>query len=387
MQHLSLLIKPASSLCNLRCKYCFYHDLSYNRDNKSYGIMQKNVADKLIENAVNAAGKSITFAFQGGEPTLAGLDYFKYFTDCVNNKIAGSGKKIQVNYAIQTNGINISDGFAKFLKDNNFLVGLSLDGVKEINDYFRVDSIGEGSHGKILKTAKLFDKLKINYNILTVITAQVAKHIEKIYNYYKSLGFSYLQFIPCLEPLEGKNFPRRADEDIRPYNLTPELYEKFLINLFRLWYNDFVNGKYISIRFFDNIVRIAAGEPSEQCGTMGFCAGQFVIEADGSVFPCDFYCVDNWKTENILENSFEEIYTSPNMQKFRETSYFANYSTDESEKCKSCKVFYLCRGGCRRDRDNKKDGFAGENIYCRALYNFYVYAGPYLNDVVERIKL
>jgi uncharacterized protein len=381
MEHLSLLIKPASSLCNLKCRYCFYHDLADSRDNKSYGIMKTDVVDRLIENALNSVEKSIVFAFQGGEPTLAGLDFFKYFIECVNKKVLNSGKKLQINYTIQTNGINISDNieFAQFFKDNNFLVGLSLDGIKDINDFFRVDATGEGSHGRILKTAKLFDKLKIDYNILTVITAQTAKHIEKIYNHYKSLGFLYLQFIPCLEPLDKTPFTEN-------YSITPELYEKFLMNLFRLWYNDFINNKYISIRFFDNIVRIAAGYPSEQCGTMGFCVGQFVIEADGSVFPCDFYCVDNWKTGNILEMSFEEIYNSPNMQKFRETSCFSNYSAEENEKCKSCKVYYLCRGGCRRDRDNKKDGVAGKNIYCESLYNFYSYAEPYLKDVVKKLK-
>ena len=386
-EHLSLLIKPASSLCNLRCRYCFYHDLADNRNIESYGIMKHDVADVLIENAVNAADKSISFAFQGGEPSLAGLDYFCYFIDCVNKKISESNKKLQINYSIQTNGINIDEEFAKFLKDNNFLVGLSLDGIKEINDFLRVDSKNDGTFNRIIKTAELFDKFKVDYNILTVITAQIAKHIEKIYNFYKNRGFLYLQFIPCLEPLEGHNIiNQRRVKDAAPYRLTPELYEKFLINLFRLWHNDFVNIKYISIRFFDNLVRIAAGYPSEQCGTFGFCIGQFVIEADGTVFPCDFYCVDNWKIGNIIDMPFEELYNSPNMQRFRETSIYANYSESEREKCESCKVFYLCRGGCRRDRGNKKDGFAGSNIYCEALYNFYIYAEPYLKDIIKRIK-
>jgi len=364
--HLSVLIKPASSLCNLKCSYCFYHGLAHGRDIGSYGVMQNETADILIERAVDAAEKGLSFMFQGGEPSLAGLDYFNYFIDQVNR---ANVRKLQVNYAIQTNGINISEEFAEFFKANNFLVGLSLDGVKDINDFFR----GEGTHNKILKTTRLFDKLKVEYNILTVITAQAAKHIEKIYNFYKNQNFMYLQFIPCLEPLEITPF-----DEI--YSLSPELYEKFLITLFRLWHRDFMSGKYISIRFFDNLVRIAAGYPPEQCGTLGFCSGQFVIEADGSVFPCDFYCVDNWKTGSILDMSFEELYNSPNMQKFRETSLY------ENSRCKSCKVFYLCRGGCRRDRDNKKDGVAGDNIYCEALYNFYSFAEPYLENIVKTIS-
>ena len=385
-EHLSLLIKPASSLCNLRCRYCFYHDLAESRDIKSYGIMKYEIIDILVENAIIAVEKIITFAFQGGEPSLAGLDYFRYFIECVNKNILKHNKKLTINYSIQTNGINITEEFAEFLKNNNFLVGLSLDGIKEINDFYRVDSKDEGTFNKIIKTAGLFDKYKVDYNILTVITPQTAKHIEKIYNYYKTRKFFYLQFIPCLEPLTESHPVGVAAPPFQKGALTPELYEKFLINLFSLWYNDFINGRYISIRFFDNLVRIAAGYPSEQCGTFGFCSGQFVIESDGSVFPCDFYCVDNWKTGNIFDMSFEELFNSKNMQKFRETSFYANYSEIEREKCESCKIFYLCNGGCRRDRDNKKDGFAGANIYCEALYNFYSFAEPYLKEIVRNMK-
>ena len=378
-KHLTLLIKPASSLCNLRCRYCFYHGLAETRNVGSYGIMRAETAKMLIERAVDAAESSISFAFQGGEPSLAGPEYFELFVDYAKKTISKSEKKPQVNYSIQTNGINITESFAKFLKANNFLVGLSLDGPKEINDFLRVDLGEGGTYAKISKTAELFDKLKVDYNILTVITAQTAKHIEKIYNYFKNRGFRYLQFIPCLEPLGVSSFDGA-------HSLTPELYEKFLVRLFGLWQNDLAKGKYTSIRFFDNLARIAAGQQPEQCGTQGFCAGQFVIESDGSVFPCDFYCTDNWKTGNILDMSFDEIYNSQTMQKFLETSLYAKYSAAEGEKCASCTVYYLCRGGCRRDRDNETDGFAKSNVYCEALFNFYRFAEPYLKDIAKNMK-
>ena len=378
-RHLSLLIKPASSLCNLKCRYYFYHNLAENRNIESYGIMQAEIAKTLIEKAAEAAQDSITFAFQGGEPSLAGINFYEYFVNLANETLSKNKKKLQLNYSIQTNGINITEDFAKFLKAHNFLVGLSLDGPKEINDFLRVDAKEGGTYGKIIKTVELFDKLNVDYNILTVITAQTAKHIEKIYNHFKNRGFAYLQFIPCLEPLGVPSYDK-------VYSLTPKLYEKFLIALFGLWHGDFVKGKYTSIRFFDNLVRIAAGETPEQCGTLGFCAGQFVIEADGSVFPCDFYCVDNWKTGNIMDMGFDEIYNSQNMQKFLETSLYEKYSAVEGEKCKSCKVYHLCKGGCRRDRDSSTDGFAGSNIYCGALYNFYCYAEPYLKEIIKNIQ-
>ena len=377
-QHLTLLIKPASSLCNLRCRYCFYHGLAENRNVGSYGIMRTETAKILIEKAAEAAEKSISFAFQGGEPSLAGIEYFEYFVGYAKETISKSKKRLQANYSIQTNGMSMTESFAKFLRDNNFLVGLSLDGPKEINDFLRMDPVGGGTYGKITKTAQMFDKAKVDYNILAVITAQTARHIEKIYNHFKNRKFAYLQFIPCLEPLGTSSF-----EEI--YSLTPELYEKFLIKLFELWHNDFIKGSYTSIRFFDNLVRIAAGQEPEQCGTQGFCAGQFVIEADGSVFPCDFYCTDNWKTGNILDMSFDEIYNSPKMQKFLETSLYGKYSAAEEKKCGSCKFHYLCRGGCRRDRDNETDGFAKGNVYCEALFNFYSFAEARLIGIAKNM--
>jgi uncharacterized protein len=370
LKHLSLLIKPASSLCNLRCKYCFYHVIAEIRDKPSYGLMQDETVKNIIKNALDYATQSVTFAFQGGEPTLAGLEFYKQFVSYANNY---NKKGLKIFYAIQTNGINIDIEFAKFFKENDFLLGLSLDGTKDLHDFLRIDASGKGTYNRVMNTARLFDKMKVEYNILTVVSSYIARHIEKVYNFLKSNGFKYLQFIPCLDPLDSEPFKSS-------HSLTPPIYEKFLKTLFTLWYKDFMSDNYISIRFFDNLVRIAAGQPAEQCGMLGFCNGQFIIEADGTTFPCDFYCVDNWKTGNINELSFEEILKSENMAKFINTSYF------NTEKCKACKVYYLCHGGCRRDRDLKSDGRAGENIYCETLYEFYIYAEPYINEIINMLN-
>ena len=371
MEHLTVMIKPSSSLCNMRCRYCFYCDVAENRDTKSYGIMTDATAANIIEKVFDAAKRSVSFIFQGGEPTLAGLDFFKSFVESVNilNK-----SSIKVFYSIQTNGLDISEDFAGFFAANNFLVGLSLDGNKETHDFMRIDAVGNPTHNRVMKTAKLFNKYKVEYNILVVVTANTVKHIEKIYGFFKTGGFKYLQFIPCLAPLGSEPF-------CLPHALTPLLYEDFLTRLFKLYYADFMAGNYISIRFFDNLVNIAAGQRSEQCGMLGYCPGQLVIEADGSVFPCDFYCVDNWKLGNINEMSIDEISITDKMKAFCMSSLY------EDEKCRVCGVFDFCRGGCRRDRDLSVDGTAGENIYCYALFNFYTTAKPYLIQMAKKMNL
>ncbi len=370
MEHLTLLIKPASSLCNMRCKYCFYNSLAQSRDNESYGIMNYETAENIIKQALKYATKSIGFAFQGGEPALAKLEFYELFIDKVKFH---NSKGIKISYSIQTNGLDISDDFIKFFKVNNFLVGLSIDGYKEVHDYLRVDSIHNPTHSKIIKTARRFEKAEIEFNILTVVTSFTAKHIKKSYNFYKSNGFRYLQFIPCLDPLDSE--PLNS-----VHSLTPVLYEEFLKTLFVLYYEDFMNDNYVSIRFFDNLIRVACGQMSEQCGMLGFCSGQFVIEADGSVFPCDFYCVDNWKTGNINENTFNEIYNSEKMKQFIATS---NY---DKTKCNACQNYDLCKGGCRRDRDLSSNGTAMENIYCEALFSFYTFARPYISKMTSALQ-
>lgn len=370
MEHLTVMIKLASSLCNMRCRYCFYCDEAENRTTKSYGIMAESTVTRIIEEAFDAATQSVSFMFQGGEPTLAGLDYFHFFAGKVKQQ---NMNRIKVFYSIQTNGLDISEDFAKFFAENGFLVGLSLDGYRELHDFFRIDAGGYPTHSKVLKTAKLFDRYKVEYNILTVTTAYTAKHIEKIYSFFKNCGFRYLQFIPCLAPLGSEPFSL-------PHALTPALYEEFLTRLFKLYFADFMAGNYISIRFFDNLVNIAAGQPSEQCGMQGYCPGQLIIEGDGSVFPCDFYCVDYWRLGNIKEMSIEAISKTEKMKEFRTSSLH------DDEKCKTCDVYDFCRGGCRRDRDLNIAGAAGENIYCDALYNFFTYAKPYLAQIVKRLQ-
>lgn len=365
MKHLSLLIKPASSLCNMRCKYCFYHDIAEIRESSSYGIMNAATAENLIRKAFDFAEREVSFIFQGGEPTLAGLNFFDDFIEKVNGL---NSKGLKINYAIQTNGINIDEKFAELFSKNRFLVGLSLDGTRDINDFLRIDANNNGTHKKILAAAKLFDKHKIDFNILTVISSFTAKHIEKIYNYFKKCGFRFLQFIPCLDPLESGPFTSH-------YSLTPEIYETFLTTLFRLWYNDLCSGNYISIRYFENLVKLARGERAEQCGLIGYCSGQFVIESDGSTFPCDFYCLDTWKTGNINEMTFDEISSSDNMIRFIETSL------EKQDECSTCKVYYLCRGGCRREKYINPDETLGKNIYCEALHKFLTQAEPYLRRI------
>lgn len=365
MPSLSLLIKPSSGNCNVRCKYCFYHDEQENRDTFSYGFMSEETLEVLVKKALQYADRECSFGFQGGEPTLRGLDFFR--------KVVALQKKYNVHgtrisNAIQTNGLLLDQEWADFLHENHFLVGLSLDGDKALHDANRLDPAGKGTYSRVMHAAQLLTAHKVDFNILTVITGKTADSIGRIYNFYRRSGLLYQQYIPCLDPLgEARGGT--------PYALTPEKYAKFLKTLFDLWYRDVQSGKFIYIRYFENLMGILLGQRPESCGMTGSCMIQNIVEADGSIYPCDFYCLDEWKLGNILEDDFPALMQS---QKARE---FVEVSLHKPAGCAACQWYNLCRGGCRRDWEPMAAGQAPENYFCSAYQEFFTYAAPRMREM------
>ena len=198
MPPLSLLIKPASSGCNLKCTYCFYHSLSDNRNVKSYGIMRDEVLESMVKRVLNEADGHCSFAFQGGEPTLAGLEFFERLMELQRKH---NYKNLKIYNSLQTNGTLIDESWAKFLSENKFLVGLSMDGPKEIHNLNRKDCYGLDTFSKVERAEELFKKYKVEFNILCVVTSNTARHVNKVYKYFKEKDFKFLQFINCLDPL------------------------------------------------------------------------------------------------------------------------------------------------------------------------------------------
>jgi len=347
MPPLSIMIKPASSLCNLRCKYCFYCDVAENRDVPNFGVMKEDTAEKLIKSALSFAdGDSVAFAFQGGEPLIAGLDYFRFFVRTVKEN---NSKNSRIFFSVQTNGTLVTDEWCDFFRENEFLVGLSLDGDREGNR-FRVDEKGNNAYFKILKAAKKLKRREVEFNILVVLTGYCADRCEKVYKYFRDNGFKYLQFIPCLRPF--------GDSSESELYMTNGQYAAFLIKTFNLYVKDFVRGNYVSIRYFDNLVRMYLGERAEQCGLCGVCGHQLVVEGNGNLYPCDFFCTDEWLLGNINETSVRSALTGKKAESFVRESYAV------PQKCKSCRFFPLCRAqGCKRQKLHAD--------YCEAYKTFF----------------
>ena len=359
-----ILIKPASSECNMRCRYCFYSDVSSLRESHSFGNMKVETVVALVGKTLEYAdGGAVTYAFQGGEPLIAGETFFRAFSDTVNqfNK-----KHSPVCYSLQTNGTLLTDSLCAYLKEYHYLVGVSLDGPRSLHDANRVYPDGSGSFDRVKNGIELLRKHGVTFNILTVMTHQTASSIRKLLMFFENYGLDDLQFITCLEPFSAEPFSMG-------FAMTNEDYYQINKTLFD-WYLDRNRaGKRLSIRNLDNLMNMLNGYYPEMCGAFGYCTGQLVVEANGNCYPCDFYCDDSHCLGNIHTDSLEQMRESAAMRNFLESSY------PVEESCKNCPVFGLCRGGCRRERDIRNDGILGLNIYCEGRKRFYEYVLRKLN--------
>ncbi len=332
MKSLNIMIKPASSLCNMRCRYCFYADIADMRSIRSYGLMKADTAEKILSNikADLSVGDRVNFVFQGGEPTLAGLDFYRHFTDA-----ASSLEGINVSYALQTNGILLDDGWCELLKKHGFLVGLSLDILPEAHDLARPDEKGDGTYKRVIRAAELLKSRGVDFNVLCTLTNHIARHPEKVWNRIKKSGIGYVQFTPCLGELDGTP---------SEYALTPERFADFYTRLFGYWHDEYRKGNYISIKLFDDIVNLMIMGRPTSCGMNGACTPQLVIEADGSAYPCDFYCIDGYKLGSLAESTVSELLCSDGAKAFQIRA------VERPRLCEKCDYIKFCGGNCPRMR-------------------------------------
>ena len=366
MPIINLLVKPASSLCNMRCRYCFYEDEAANRAQASLGIMTGDTARRMIGQALEAAGPDgrLQVAFQGGEPTLAGLAFFR---DFVAETRRQNRNGLPVSYAIQPNALALDEDWAAFLAKNHFLVGVSLDGDKALHDEFRVDAAGKGTWTRVQRNLALLQRAGVDCNLLCVVTKRCAKSAGRIYRALQKTGVRYLQFIPCLDPIG-------EERGGRPWSLTPEDYGRFLCVLFDAWYRDWKAGRYTSIRLFEDYVHLAMGLPPSTCATGGRCGSYSVVEGDGSVYPCDFFALDAWKLGNLWETSLAELGGCDRALDF------LREGMSRPPECADCRWRRWCFGGCRRDWVTDGQGNT-RNYYCAAFRQFFACAETRLMEI------
>lgn len=336
MRQMTALIKPASSFCNLKCSYCFYCDEADAREKNSKSKMNIETAENLIRKMFDFCGEDsvLTFMFQGGEPLLAGIEFFKDFIESVE-KFKTKGSKAY--YSLQTNGTLINEDFCKLFKEHGFLIGVSADGYKELHDKRRPESFDKAMHG-----IELLKKHGVDFNILSVITGETDASL--LFDFYMQNDFRDVQPIYCLDPLNGE----KAD-----YSLSAKQLARFKKRLFNLWFAEVSEGNHFYVRDFDNLLSLLTKGVAEQCGASGRCNAQLVVEADGTCYPCDFYCLDEFECLNINEADINDILNCDGLKKFFE------FDEPKNKLCETCQVKTLCGGGCKRYRSlyNQLSGY------------------------------
>jgi len=362
----NVLIKPAGPDCNLACDYCFYLGKASLFPKEAKHRMSEDILRELMRQLAEQGTRQISVAWQGGEPTLMGVGFYQKVVDFQDQFKSGK----MIGNSLQTNGLLIDDSWVSFLRENNFLVGLSIDGPQHIHDYYRKDRGGNGSWERVATTASIMLGNGVAVNAITTVNAYSVRYPDEIYDYLKTVGFRYLQFIPIVESFEN-------DRGIKSFSVRPKEYGRFLIRLFDRWQEDFQNGEpTMSIRFFESLFFRYVDMQPPDCTLMKCCGPYVVVEHTGDVYSCDFFVEPAWKLGNITENRLIDMLNSPRQQTF------GNQKAELPKKCLKCPWLSFCFGGCPKDRfrDSRTRGL---NYFCEAIIMFQEYADPHFRRLAK----
>lgn len=366
MPPLFLLIKPVSGRCNLSCDYCFYTDATQKRAEASPDQMDLSTLERLVQSALEYADGQCGFAFQGGEPTLAGLPFFQAVVALQKKH---NHKQLRIHNSIQTNAYHLEDKLISFFKENKFLVGVSLDGSQTTHDLYRKTSKQAGSFDQVLENLGKLKSAGVDTNLLCVVHQAVAQAPREVFSSLQK--YQYLQFIACMEPQGAKS---------SPYSLTTESYAHFLVETFNLYYQAFLSGRFVSVRNFDNYLKMLLGQPPENCAMNGRCRKYYMVEADGSLFPCDFYSTKDECLGSIHEASFLEREGCVRHKAFLERSWLTH------PDCAACRWYPLCRGGCQKDRIAVPGSPIKKNRWCAAYMAFFESCLPQMEHMATLLS-
>ena len=366
MKPFSLLIKPASANCNLRCKYCFYID--HLENGKKAPRMSDDVLETMIASYMRTnQDNHYSFGWQGGEPILMGLKFFKRVVE-LQKKYGPPGAT--VSNGLQTNGTLITDEMARFLAEYRFLVGVSLDGPAYLHDYYRKTLGQKTTHSIVMRGIERLKQNKVEFNILTLVNNKTVKKADEIYQYLRNNGFFYHQYIPCVE-FDGNN-------NLQPFSITGDEWGNFLCEIFDLWIKEDVNR--ISIRLFDSILEYLVYGRYNVCHMGDNCRQYFVVEYNGNVYPCDFFVQEDLLLGNVKTGTWEDFSNSPIYH------HFGRQKAERNEKCNKCSFINLCHGDCLKHRFRGSSSKILSEL-CKGWKKFYAHTLPHFKNIANKIRI
>jgi len=354
-----LMAKPNGALCNLNCKYCFY---SPKKD--LYQDSEMQMSDEVLEEYTSQYIDAIkipevTFAWQGGEPTLMGLEFFK---KAIKFQEICKKPGMQIYNTIQTNGTLLDDEWCEFLRENNFLVGISIDGPQNLHDAYRKDKKGNPSFDQVMRGLKLLQKHEVEFNILSTVNRINADYPLEVYNFFKDVGAKHIQFIPIVEQ---ENINSNGKIIVSDESVLPNQYGKFLSTIFDEWVKKDVGKVYVQI--FDAALASWVDYPPSVCVFALNCGTALVIEHNGDIYSCDHFVDPEHLLGNIMENSLEEMVISAEQLQFGQDKI-----DNLPEQCIQCSLNFACHGACPKHRFcNDSYGNPDLNYLCSSYKEFF----------------
>ncbi len=390
MQSIHVLAKPIGPLCNLNCTYCFYLEKKALFAETENYRMSDRVLEAFVRKYICLSGMpEIPFAWQGGEPMLMGLDFFRKAVRLQN--LYGHGKRI--TNALQTNGTLLTDEWCDFLAKNHFLVGLSLDGPEDIHNRYRVDGRGRGTFNAVLKGLKLMEKHGVEYNVLACVTRESAHRPLDVYHFFKEQGVKFIQFIPIVERMPDDGARARGltlaeppvmgaanPTDVTPWSVEPESYGDFLIGIFEEWVRTDV-GEIFIMNFEWALLGWMGGEAAV-CQFSRQCGRSVILEHDGGLYACDHFVYPQYLLGNILSSDPLRLVNSPEQIAFgkRKEAALPQY-------CRDCEVLFACRGECTKHRfATTLTNEPGLNYLCAGYKKFFRHINKYMKAMRQLLE-
>lgn len=384
------MCKPAGPTCNLQCRYCFYTEKDVLFEEDAAPRMSDEVLETYIRKYIESApGGEINFAWQGGEPTLMGLDFFQKVVQLQNKY----GKNRRISNSFQTNGILIDDEWASFFADNNFLIGLSIDGPREVHDAYRVGAGGEPTFDRVMSAMERLQKHGAEYNVLASVTPESAARPLEIYNFFKDTDTQFVQFIPIVERVPDEHSreiglelaePRPGDPDdpreVTSWSVSGEEYGHFLISIFDEWVQKDVGQFYVQL--FDVALAAWMGQEPPLCNFAKKCGNAMVIEHTGDIYSCDHFVYPDHHLGNIMTDSLDDMVSHPRVRELGDFKW-----EGLPGQCRECEVLFACHGGCPKNRFAlTADGETGLNYLCEGYRNFFSHVDPKMREMARLLK-
>lgn len=390
-QGIHVVAKPMGPACNLNCEYCFYLEKKALFGEGEHCRMSDAVLSSFIENyVISQPTPVVEFVWQGGEPTLAGLDFFR---KVVREQKKYRGEKT-IRNSLQTNGTLLTDEWCAFLKKNEFMVGISLDGPEEIHDTYRRNRKGNGTFKEVMRGLRLLRKHGVEYNVLASVARNTARHPSEVYSFLKSEGVEFIQFTPVIERIPDEEtrasglhlaLPSKLKEEemqteITPWTVMPEEYGDFLIAIYEDWVRCDVGS--VFVMNFEWALNAWIGNPSPVCIHAQQCGRAVVIEHNGDVYACDHFVYEPYRLGNIIDDTLERM-----VEKSIDTGFGVVKEVALPGWCRECPVLRACRGGCPKHRFRKSPaGEPGLHYLCEGYRKFFLHIRKYLHAMAQILE-